>query len=115
MMIKYCKELPNVEQKSLNWIGLSFTVLAKWCPREHPPYEKDHCTAGLQFNWIGNEQTWKYIVICKYCHCLIQTSQTEGQTNHAVIIPLRWVFIGCPIENEILIGAINGSFQKNAF
>ena len=36
---------------------------------------KDHCTAGLQFNWIGFDQTRKNIVIYMYWNFRIKTSQ----------------------------------------
>ena len=51
--------------------------------REHSPYGDDHCMTGLQFNWIGFEQTKKYVGY---------ESKPNGRPAEQWYFPLRGVF-----------------------
>ena len=56
------------------------------CHRTLTVEEKDHCTAGLQINWIGYDQTRKHVVICsaKTTESQLVKQETSGQSYKAL-------------------------------
>ena len=53
----------------------------------------DHCTAGLQFNWIGFDQTYKHVHICMNWNYFLQFifelwfEKDENKQKEARIVP----------------------------
>ena len=69
---KICHLFPRLElgpkamallQSSLSEYNTTVTVLFRMLAT---PLGEDHCTSGVQFNWIGFDQTRKYVVFCIY-------------------------------------------------